>query len=516
MPYAPGIQDISGQLIAQGMSQAGAARARAIESIGESIAGGMRQYQQNQLFTNQALGKFGSGLQDPTFKQYVQQIVNDDPNAPQVPEALKKAFKNAQAGKVDIYDAALLGTAAEGYQQNKMRAAQIRGMESEDLLRQAQILELFRKGSQPSYVMSQQELQRIYPRETYDVSGLQNVPGMPGMVDLSKATISTRGPQQPIAPTVIPAGGAVILDPISGRTRFVQGAPKLGEGEILQMPEQAEEKGRPPAALPQFLPSGSMAPGAAPKETPAAAPAEAIAAVAAAQGQQAPALPRIVKLEGSQAAEAVKEKRQKEMENVASRIAESERALSMIDEAIEKGTEIMAKKPTIDPTGVGPQFRALMTEAADFQALVRPISNLITVKELQALRASGSTLGQVAVREFDALGQLLGNLSLEQSTPQLLNKLRSVKGEFSTTLARLRVLKRDMDAGRSEPSKEYYDMAGRKVENVRKMNVSVGKQPGQSRLSNEASMNEMEGKVVRNTKTGQRYRIKNGQPVLID
>jgi hypothetical protein len=41
-----------------------------------------------------------------------------------VPDALKKAFKNAAAGKVDIYDAALLGTATEGYQQNKMRAAQ--------------------------------------------------------------------------------------------------------------------------------------------------------------------------------------------------------------------------------------------------------------------------------------------------------------------------------------------------------------------------------------------------------
>ena len=68
MPYAPGIQDISGQLIAQGMSQAGAARARAIESLGESIAGGMKQYQQNQIFTNQALGKFGIAMQDPTFK----------------------------------------------------------------------------------------------------------------------------------------------------------------------------------------------------------------------------------------------------------------------------------------------------------------------------------------------------------------------------------------------------------------------------------------------------------------
>jgi len=42
MPYAPGIQDISGQLIAQGMSQAGAARARSLEKLGESISGGIK------------------------------------------------------------------------------------------------------------------------------------------------------------------------------------------------------------------------------------------------------------------------------------------------------------------------------------------------------------------------------------------------------------------------------------------------------------------------------------------
>ena len=103
MPYAPGIQDISGQLIAQGMSQAGAARARAIESIGESIVGGIKNYQQNQLVTNQALGKFGTAVyNDPQFKTYVQSIVQDDPNAPQVPDALKKAFKNAEIGRAHV------------------------------------------------------------------------------------------------------------------------------------------------------------------------------------------------------------------------------------------------------------------------------------------------------------------------------------------------------------------------------------------------------------------------------
>lgn len=95
MPYNPGIQDISGQLIAQGMSQANAARAQAIQSIGESISGaittGFKQYQQNQFLTKQAMGKFGGQLQDPNFKKYVSDVLSGDPNAPTVPEPLKKA-----------------------------------------------------------------------------------------------------------------------------------------------------------------------------------------------------------------------------------------------------------------------------------------------------------------------------------------------------------------------------------------------------------------------------------------
>lgn len=157
MPYAPGIQDISGQLIAQGMSQAGAARARAIESLGESISGGIKQYQQNQLFTQQALGKFGQQLQDPAFNQYVDKVINDDPNAPQVPDALKKAFKNAASGKVDIYDAALLGTATEGYRQNQAAYAQ-------QLLQIAQAAGFLQKAQPktPQY-MSQDALLKQFP-----------------------------------------------------------------------------------------------------------------------------------------------------------------------------------------------------------------------------------------------------------------------------------------------------------------------------------------------------------------
>lgn len=122
MPYNPGVQDISGQLIAQGMSQAGAARAQALQNLGQSIGGaitsGFKQYQQNQFLTKQAMGKFGGQLQDPNFKKYVSDVLSGDPNAPTVPEPLKKALQNAEKGQVDVYDAALLGNFADSYKEN--------------------------------------------------------------------------------------------------------------------------------------------------------------------------------------------------------------------------------------------------------------------------------------------------------------------------------------------------------------------------------------------------------------
>jgi hypothetical protein len=148
MPYAPGIQDISGQLIAQGMSQAGAARARAIESLGESISGGIRQYQQNRILTQQAIGKFGQGLENPEFKTYITSILSDDPNAPQVSPAIKTAVKNAQKGNVDVYDAAMLSSIVDTFAKSKEQ-------QSQDMLRRAQAAQLFAQGAQ-----MQDEIQR--------------------------------------------------------------------------------------------------------------------------------------------------------------------------------------------------------------------------------------------------------------------------------------------------------------------------------------------------------------------
>ena len=123
MPYAPGIQDISGQLLAQGMSQAGAARARSIESIGESLTNGIKQYQQNQSFTGQSLAKFTERMQDPEFNKYVNNILADESNTMGVPESVKTAFRNAQTGKLKPNEASTLATIAQDYSERQMASA---------------------------------------------------------------------------------------------------------------------------------------------------------------------------------------------------------------------------------------------------------------------------------------------------------------------------------------------------------------------------------------------------------
>ena len=220
MPYAPGIQDISGQLIAQGMSQAGAARARAIESLGESIAGGIKQYQQNQMFTQQSLAKFGSALQDPNFQRYVQGIVSDDPQASaNIPEPLKKAFKNAAAGKVDIYDAALLGSVGQDYQLNQFNKARAEATQMEALKNRidamGRLQAMYEGGVEVADFLPEQ-MRAAFPKRQAAPAGAEEdeIKGVP---------LDMTGAQQPVAQA--PAAVAQFMPKVPTYRETIQPAP---------------------------------------------------------------------------------------------------------------------------------------------------------------------------------------------------------------------------------------------------------------------------------------------------
>lgn len=124
MPYAPGIQDISGQLTAQGINQAAQAYAQKVGSISNAVTGFMQTYQQNQMMTSQAMGKFQGALRsDPALQKYIQDAASDDPNTPKLSPELQKAIDNAKAGKVDLYDSAVLSNFVDTWATNRQQMA---------------------------------------------------------------------------------------------------------------------------------------------------------------------------------------------------------------------------------------------------------------------------------------------------------------------------------------------------------------------------------------------------------
>lgn len=110
MPYAPGIQDISGQLLAQGMQQ----RAQGFASGFTNFIAGMEQ---NKRMTNDALAKFqGAVAANPNLLQFLQSANNeDDPNSPRIKPEIVKAFSDIQQGKTDIWNTALVANFAESF-----------------------------------------------------------------------------------------------------------------------------------------------------------------------------------------------------------------------------------------------------------------------------------------------------------------------------------------------------------------------------------------------------------------
>ena len=153
MPYAPGIQDISGQLLGEGMTRASNIKAQARSDFGRTIAdtliGGIKQYQQNENFTTQSLAKFTERMQDPEFNKYVNNILSDDSNKMGVPESVKTAFKNAQTGKLKPNEASTLATIAQDYSERKKASEESDFKRMQTMLAYAQAQGVLAKASAP-------------------------------------------------------------------------------------------------------------------------------------------------------------------------------------------------------------------------------------------------------------------------------------------------------------------------------------------------------------------------------
>jgi hypothetical protein len=339
--------------------------------------------------------------------------------------------------------------------------------------------------------------------------------------------LSPRAPAAPVAPTVVPSTGATLINAVTGEREVVPAIPQPIPGyELRTVPPAtaqapattptaatvpaglsrfaaaaAAPSGGPMAALGAFAPAPSAAarPASAPAPAPAPAPTESTV--------------RMVRIEGSPPAEAAAKERQKEVLRYDREIKNARTALTQLGD-IKTLLEKPVGKLEPEPTGRFPTVRqTLSARATDLAVKIKGVRDIIQFQELQQLKASGTSLGQVAVRELESLSNLLGSLDPSQSGPQFQEQVNRVQTEFENTLRRLEALRSDLVEGKDEMSERTSKLFS-ETQPVRKK-IQPGGTPGMSNFAMpEADFSAFEGRVVE--KAGKKYRIVNGFPQPID
>jgi hypothetical protein len=223
MPYAPGVQDISGQLRAQGIAQAGQAWSQAIGSIGKDLGDAFQTYKQNQFITNQALGKFAGATQsDPSMLRFLESggADQEDPNAPKanVSPELLKAYSNAKAGKIGLNDAAVLSAFSDSWQKNKMEQVQRQHYAMQNALAGTSLLDT---ANQLEWYSKQPGAQGVNPQtiqalRAMGMSGLgQRIPMAAGAAPMAPA--APAGQMAPSQAGMVMPAAAPMVAPASGQ-----------------------------------------------------------------------------------------------------------------------------------------------------------------------------------------------------------------------------------------------------------------------------------------------------------
>ena len=492
MPYAPGIQDISGELIGQGMTRASNIRAQArsdfSKTIADTLVGGIQQYQQNQNFNKQSLAKFTGMMQDPDFKQYVNSMLADENNTMGVPESVRTSLTNAQIGKLKSNDSAVLATIAQDFAEKKRASQDQEYKKAQTMLAYAQASGLIAKASAPPVgrIMTQDEYQKFL-KVNPELSA-NAVPLGDGTV-LMKSMTGRVPEKQDVTPVNI-GGETILIDKNTGQTvRTITNTSPMPPGyEQVPRGPSAPSAVAAPASLGQFMSSGSMTPsqmgllasqgGAGMQPTPAPSPAaiSAINAVQAAQGA-APAIARapaglpaaiapapvggvqpmaIRPIAGSPPAIEAQQRAQAEAKARDTLKGNIDTTMDTI-----KKIERSASKFSVGSPGVTNLARVagqFLPESADVKALLSTLEGNIAFDALRNLKASGTSLGQIAIKELELLKASKGTFEQAVSYPLFMENLNRFKIQTEYAGKKLQVLNSALEKGLTEPTKEFYEL----------------------------------------------------------
>ena len=375
MPYAPGVQDISGQLRAQGIAQAGQAWSQAIGNIGKDLGDAFQTYKQNQFITNQALGKFAAASQaDQSMLRFLESggTEQEDPNAPKAnvsPEVLK-AYSNAKSGKIGMNDAAVLSAFTDSWQKNKSDQLTRQHIAAQNAYLAAQTAALEAKPMNRN-LFNVEELRKLYPADQWDVNAVP-VAGAPGVVEVK--SVNARAPKEDKYDKVV-AGNEVL---VFGK-----------EGEVVKRIPVT------PALPPGYQPAKA--------------------------GEGIEAIP------GGPVAKEEQAKAEKQRVTEAMSNAMTADVNSAIDRAISRTSSATA--------GAGAYLSVLPgSQAKNLEGDLEQIKAIIGFDQLSKMRQAsptGGALGQVAVKELDFLQAVRGKLDQTKDPAELKRTLAQVKDSMN-------------------------------------------------------------------------------------
>jgi len=293
--------------------------------------------------------------------------------------------------------------------------------------------------------------------------------------------LSPRAAAAPVSPTVVPAGGATLIDPVTGKREIVSPIPQLPTGYEMVTPTAAAAPASAPAQAAATPPPGLSrfaAAAAAPSGGPMAAlgqfapplqTATRSVETAAAPAAPAPTGLAMRPIAGSPPAIAAQAATAQEAQRLAKQQRAAANVLSGIEQ-IERNIDremIFGVKTKLGPEPVGMYSGARKAVNPAAVAVASGIDTIIAnigFEELIALKDVGGTLGQIAVRELELLQRIRGSLDQDLEKAEFKKVVAKLKGEAMQTLSRVKILQDAAAEGRTDLTpaelKQYQSLGG--------------------------------------------------------
>jgi len=119
-------------------------------------------------------------------------------------------------------------------------------------------------------------------------------------------------------------------------------------------------------------------------------------------------------------------------------------------------TSVGAPGVTNLPRAAGKFFN--MADSADVEALLKTLEGNIAFDALRNLKDSGTSLGQIAIKELELLKSSKGSLEQSLSYPLFMENLNRFKIQTEYAGKKLKVLNSALEKGLNEPTKDFYEL----------------------------------------------------------